>query len=125
MLRHGVGVLVRYGQMSIVTQLPRMTTNRREIKKSRRMEVEIEPYFAEEARKRQGTRTDLKENVPTSSDKRRPAVQSRDQAAAIRHGVEENLPIVKTVTSRGWCHGLGRTSSVIDGVIRHGQARAL
>ena len=44
--------------------------------------VEIEPHFAEEAKKRQGTRTDLKANVPTSETGRRPAVQARDQAAA-------------------------------------------
>jgi len=45
--------------------------------------LEIEPHFAEEARKRRGTRTDLEENVPPSSEARRPrGEQARDQAAA-------------------------------------------
>jgi len=48
------------------------------------MAVELEPYFAKKAKKRQGARNDLEENVPPSSNsggKSRSKPKARDQAA--------------------------------------------
>lgn len=62
--------------------------------------VELEPYFAEEAKQRQGARTDLKEIVPSSDGKRRPESQSRDQAAAVVGVSGKTLSAAKVI--RGW-----------------------